>query len=1004
MILPVLHLCADSLIFDHLTQKDGLANNSVSSIVQDHRGYLWFGTQNGLCRYDGKSFMTYEHDPFEENSLPHNLIQTLYLDPYEHYLWIGTYEGIARLNLDTNEIFSFGGAGSRNTPGRDVLSNEVVISLVRDSSGTLWAGTLNGLNKIDLESGRIQSYYHNDLQEGSLLHNTVRSLFIDSRERLWIGSYGGLDLYLPESDSFGHFRAEEGNPDSLQSPYVMAVTQTDDFNLWIGTWDGGVSLLEPGTGRILEHIELEANVYLLNSDPSGELWIGTWGDGLYNWSPSRSRMTHYPAEPDDPYKLNHGIVYSFHKDSGGVYWIGTNGKGVNKLNPLKKDFRFIHYEEESFSLPDDKINHLMMDSRGRYWVSTYSHGLWRFEGNPEDWTVTNWLPDPDNPWTLSHRNASYVMEDSKGRIWVGTLGGIDRFIPETSDFDHLSLKEISTTEQEPIVYSIVEDRDGTFWFGTYDMGVIHWSEEKGILNIYGYQPGNVELSNNLVFCQYLDSRGNLWVGTNQGLNLYDRDKDEFRFFYHDRQDRSSLSNNVVFDIFEDSNRRIWVGTSGGGINLLDEKLERFTHITRKDGLFSNQIQAIQEDSSKRLWISTISGINILNLEDGSILSIDESDGIVAEQMFKCSAIDDEGLIYFGSSEGILRFDSAILYDNPHPPALWLNKMEVMGEPVDFREAVLNGEIIQLNWEDNFISFEFAALDFTSPAHNQFRYRMEGEDREWINNGTRNFAVYQNLSPGNYIFRVQGSNNDGVWNENSLSVPIRIKAPPWKQRWFIAVYILVGLLVIIQTSNIRANVLLKNKLNVAENSRDNLQVLNDKLEQLAWRDGLTGLSNRRYFDLSLNNLWHLAVREQKYITLLMIDVDHFKAYNDFYGHQSGDVALQKAAGLIKGVMRRDTDAVCRYGGEEFTVLLFDTDTAEGVRLCESLLQDVHNANIPHEGSPVASCLTLSVGIAGFIPGFEQLPEILVQNADDALYEAKNLGRDRYVVFRADRKEG
>lgn len=1001
LLLPALPLSATSLIFDHITQKDGLANNSVSSIVQDHRGYLWFGTQNGLCRYDGKSFLNYEHDPFDKTSLPHNLIQTLYLDPVEPFLWIGTYEGISRFNLETNEFFNF---GIYSLDDGEVLSNEVVTSIVRDGDGNLWAGTLDGLNRIDLDSGEIRSYYHNDLEGGSILHNTIRSLFIDNRDRLWIGSYGGLDLYLPDEDRFGHFRADPGNPDSLQSPFVMAVTQTDDFNLWVGTWDGGVSLLDPGSGLILEHIDMDGNIYLLSADPSGDLWIGTWGDGLYRWSSSDSSMTHYPAEPEDPYKLNHGIVYSFFRDTGGVYWIGTNGEGINKLNPLKKDFRFIHYEEERLSLPDDRIKDILIDSQNRYWVATYSNGLWRFEGDTESWTVQNWLPDEENPWTLSNANVTDVIEDSRGRIWVATLGGIDRFIPETNDFDHISLSKINTTEDEPIIYAITEDIDNTFWFGTYNLGVVHWSEDQGILNVYGYQPGDAELSNNLVFCQFLDSHNNLWIGTNQGLNLYDRETKEFKFFYHDREDRSSLSNNVVTSVFEDSGGRIWIGTSGGGVNLLNEKKTGFTYYSRKDGLFSNQVQAIQEDSQRRLWISTISGISILNLDDGTILSIDESDGIVAEQMFRSSTIDRNGLIYFGSSEGILRFNSAILYDNPHPPALWMNKMEIMGESFDFNDALQKGDTIKLNWKENFLSFEFAALDFTSPDQNQFRYKMDGLDKEWVASGTRNYAVYQNLLPGSYVFRVQGSNNDGIWNEGGLAVPINIKAPPWKQRWFIALYILAALMAIILTSNIRANVLLKNKLNVVESSRNNLQVLNDKLEQLAWKDSLTGLSNRRFFDLSLNNLWHLAVREKKYISLLMIDVDHFKAYNDFYGHQSGDLALKKAASLIRSVMRRDTDAVCRYGGEEFTVLLFDTDPKECISLCETLLKEVRDAGIPHDGSPLAPYLTLSIGLSGFIPGFEQLPEILVQKADDALYEAKNLGRDRFVVYRDNKNKG
>jgi len=990
------------LIFDHLTQKDGLSNNSVSGIVQDHRGYLWFGTQNGLCRYDGKVFINYEHDPFNKNSLPHNLVQTLYLDPVDSFLWIGTYEGLSRFDLDTEEFFNIGA----HEDGRgEVLSNEVITSIVRDSRGNLWAGTLNGLNKINLATGRIQSYYYNEMEPDSLLHDTIRHLIVDSRERLWIGSYGGLDLYNPEKDDFEHFRADPDDPESLQSPYVMSISQADDFNMWIGTWDGGVSLMDTVSGKVLQHISVEGNIYFLSADPSGDLWIGTWGEGLYRWSVSSQALTHYAPDPDDPYKFNHGIAYSFLRDRGGVYWIGTNGRGVNKLNLNKKDFRFIAHEaSDPLSLPEDKVREILIDSKGRYWVATYSFGLWRFEGDPSNWSAVHWMPDDENPWSLSHHNVATVIEDTMGNIWVGSLGGLDRYNPDTNDFDHISLEEYHhVSGQEPIVYSIAEDSDGTFWIGTNSQGVIHWSETEGVLEAYTYHPGKSGLSNNLVYCQLIDSRGNLWVGTNLGLNLYNRDENSFRSFFHDSDDRNTISDNVITDLFEDSRGRLWIGTGGGGVNYLEPGATSFSHFTLVDGLVSNHIQAIEEDRQHRIWISTISGVSILDPEDSTVLNIDESDGIIVDQMDNSSTTDEEGYIYFGSSEGVLRFDTAILYDNPHPPVLWMNEVQVMGKPVPFLESLRSGEDLVLNWQQSFISFEFAALDFTSPSQNQYRFKLEGLDRDWVFSGNRNYTAYQNLSPGHYRFLVQGSNNDGIWNETGLVLPIYVKAPPWKQRWFILIYLFSAVLAVLLISNLRANSLLKSKLNQSESSRNNLQVLNSKLEQLAWIDALTGLSNRRYFDLSMNNLWHLAIRENKNITLMMIDVDHFKAYNDFYGHQMGDEALRITAGLIKSIIRRNTDAVCRYGGEEFTVLLFDTDIREGESLCRSLLERVRSEKVPHEGSSVAPFLTISIGLSGFVPGFEQLPNELVEEADQALYEAKNRGRNMYSVFPGRSKE-
>ena len=722
------------------------------------------------------------------------------------------------------------------------------------------------------------------------------------------------------------------------------------------------------------------------------------GRGLYLWSGKEKSLIHFGPEPSDPYKLNQGIIYSFFRDQGGIYWIGTNGGGINKLNPRKRDFRFIHNSPNlPKSLPSGKVKDILIDREGRYWISSYSDGLWRFEGEPGNWSAQSWMPDEENLWSISHHSISHLLEDSRGRIWVGSLGGVDRYSSETNDFNQVSLKKYAANPgDEPIVYDILEDIDGSFWIGTNGSGLIHLTPEDEVLEVFLYDSDKPRLSNNLVYSQLLDSRGRLWVGTNRGLNLLNRETGEFEFFYHDSKDRSTLSNNVITDLFEDSIGRIWVCTSGGGVNFLEPGAEGFRHVTRHDGLISNHVQTIQEDQEGQIWISTISGICVLDPIDLSIQNIDESDGIVAGEMYVGSTADEQGRIYFASSIGILRFDTAIMHDNPNPPALWMNDIQVMGKSIDFLDALKEGKEIILSWDQSFVSFEFAALDFTSPSQNRYRFRMDGVDRSWISSGTRNYVSYQNLPPGHYIFQVQASNNDGVWNEGGLTVPLYVKAPPWKQRWFIIVYILAGLLAIGLFSNLQANAMLKKKLNTAESKSMDLQAMNDRLEMMAWRDGLTGLSNRRYFDLSLKNLWHLAVREKKWISLMMIDVDHFKAYNDTYGHQEGDLALKKTADLIRGIVKRECDAVCRYGGEEFTVLLFDTDLKEAGRMALFLKEHVHKAAIPHESSSVAPILTLSVGVSGCLPTADQYPETLIEGADEAMYDAKRSGRDRVVV--------
>ena len=977
----------ERVIFDHITVMDGLVDNHVSGIVQDRNGYLWFGTQNGLNRYDGKSFRIYDNQPFNPNSLPHNQIQTLFLDPQYPYLWIGTYEGLSRMSLETEEFLNF---TSDPTRTEDPISDGIVIAIAKTPDGAIWVGTMNGLNRIDPDSFEVTAYFHSDSDQDSLLHDTVRSLLVDKQGRLWVGSYGGLDLFEPDTERFIHFTAEKGNPRAFQSFYVMALAEAPSGALWVGTWDGGVSLFDPDTGVVTEQIPLDENVYLL-CPGEDSLWIGTWGGGLFNRRYSDGSMILYDGDSEDPYKMNHGIVYSFLRDRTGLYWIGTNGGGINILNPNKKDFRFISQNSE-YPLVKDVVRKILIDSNGDFWIGTYSNGVWRIPGANSSSTYKHWMPSGE-PGTLAHRNISAMTEDSAGNIWVGSLGGLDRYNQNTGEFDHFSLRGMGFDDNlEPIIYEIVEDQDGTFWIGTYSSGVLHWTPEKGILKRYFYDENNPSLSNNLVNTILLDHQGGLWVGTNRGLNRYDRGADHFETFYHDSSNPASLSSNYIGILFEDSSQNLWIGTDGGGLNRYSRQNHSFSSITRQDGLASNQILSILEDSRNQLWIGTKGGVNILQSGSMDILTIDSSDGIMVHSLNSGAASDDDHL-YFGSQGGVLRFEPTILMDNTTPPILSFNDIQVMGESIAYKPYLKDSHPLELPWDQNALNFEFIALDFTSPEKNLYRFRMEGLEEDWVSSSNRNYASYSNLKPGKYRFLVEGANNDGIWSEETLAFPIVINQPPWKQKWFILIYIFIGVLLFILFSNFQANLLLKKKLHDAESSRQNLEVLNSRLEELAWKDSLTGLANRRFFDLSLSNLWHLAAREQKHLAMLMIDVDFFKNYNDCYGHQKGDSALKETARIIRSIIRRESDAVCRYGGEEFSVLLFDMPLGDALTLCEALLEKIRQAAIPHEESSAAPYLTVSIGLTGLIPRADRNPGSLVKAADKALYKAKSHGRNR-----------
>ncbi len=753
----------EDIRFEHMGTADGLSSSSVSKIIQDRQGLLWFGTQSGLNRFDGYSIERYEHDPFDKNSLSHNLIQTMYYED-DDVLWLGTYGGLNRFDMKSGEFTWY----QHSADDRATLSNNVVVAVTQSSRDELWVGTLKGLNRYDEENNRFIRYTE-------LPNDVIRSLAVDNQGTLWVGSYGGLSRYVAEEDRFVTFTPEGGEKDSLPSPFVMSILPDPEKRelLWIGTWGGGVSKINTHTGEMVTYTLPSNEIYTMMFDSAGRLWAGTWGSGLYVIYPETGDVRSIDEASGQ-------VIYSLLEDESGIIWIGTNGEGVYKYVPWENSFRsFVHDPKDPATISDGKIISAHFDRDGTGWFGTYNGGLNRY--NPDTDTFTRYVHDPEDPNSLSNNLVNVIYRDSRGYLWIGTNGGLNRYMPESGSFRRIFSGSGDHTLPEDVVFEIAEDSSGDLWLGTNTSGVAVYSRETGSFRVLSHDPEDPRsLSDNLVRTILHDSRGGTWIGTNDGLNRYDPETDGFVRYFHDiDRPGETISSDNIREIYEDEKGRIWIATMGGGVSRYRRKDDSFSYITVEDGLASNHVLGVLEDSSGNLWFPTNRGISIYNPEEGGFRTINESNGLLSNVLTKASVRSPEGNFYIGSEKGITVIKDVTKEEQKYVPPLVITEFSVLGKQRELEQTGPHRYApVKLDYTDSFFSLEFSLLDYSSPGQNKYAYMLEGFDDDW-KQSERNYVSYTNLDAGTYTLRIIGAGSRGNWNEDGIMIPIEVLPPWWK---------------------------------------------------------------------------------------------------------------------------------------------------------------------------------------------------------------------------------
>ncbi|MGB8952453.1 MAG: two-component regulator propeller domain-containing protein [Candidatus Aminicenantales bacterium] len=836
-----------SVKFNHITINEGLSQSYIYCILQDRRGFMWFGTEDGLNKYDGYGFKIYKHDPKSPDSLSYNYVRAIHEDQ-SGFIWVGTYSGGLDKFDPKTERFIHCRADPDNP---DSLSSNYVNSLYEDHNGFLWIGTNDGLNRLDPKTGRLIRYQSVPNDPYSLSHNKVNTICEDREGFLWVGTEEGLNRLDLKRERFRRYYNEPNNPNSLSKNSISCIREDRMGHLWIGTFGGGLDRLDREKGRFIHHCHNPNDLYSLSNDfvrfiyedHEGDLWIGTFGGGINKFVRESSQFIYYQHDPSDPHSLGSNVILSIYEDQSRMLWIGTY-IGLSTLDREKKKFVLYRAKpNDPNSLSHDHIYSICEDRSGILWVGTYGGGLNRIDRTKNIFTRYHINPGASN--SLSSNLIRSIQEDHLGGFWVGTYGGgLNRLDRRTGKFTRYRYDpEDSSSLSSDLVRVVREDSRGNLWIGTED-GLNKFVRETHSFIRYKHDSRNpFSLSSNYIYTIQEDRQGMLWIGALDGLNRFDSDKEECIRFKHVPGDPGSLSSSEVLSLYENQSGVLWIGTSVG-LNKFDRAQRRFTCYTEKDGLSNNTVLNIVEDDQGNLWLGTNKGISKFNPRTLDFKNYYVEDGLQSNE-FNLGACfkTRSGEIFMGGVYGLNSFYPERIRQNPYVPYVVITDFQIFNSSVPIgraengrfilKKSITETEEIKLSHKDRVLTFEFAALHYASPENNQYAYIMEGFENDWNYVGNRRFVTYTNLPPGEYTFRVKGSNSDGLWNEKGTSVIIKIAPAFWNTWWFRGLAVLSVLLMIVVIIQIRTQTIRQRSRQLEQRIEERtmeLKAANEELQQ------------------------------------------------------------------------------------------------------------------------------------------------------------------------------
>lgn len=842
---------SQNLAFEQITTNQGLSQSHIGSILMDKKGFVWFGSEDGLNRFDGYVFKHYKHDKTDSTSINDSYILDI-LEDRDGNLWIATMSGLNRFNREKNTF----------EHALDLPPNQSVNDIFQDSKGRIWLGTNRGLLLFDAKTRGTKIYLRVDENHKYKPPANISRIIEDGDGTLWIGTEFGLYRFSPETARYaGYFKGSDEK--SLKSDWIKALFRDSKGNIWVGTRGGGLSLYQPATHSFRTFLHdpddtssiAHNDVLSIAENRDGRLWVGTENGGISIYNPSVNVFSTIRHVEDDKTSLSDNSVYCVYRDPIDNLWIGTYAGGVSFLPRFGK--KFTAYRKNGRTdhmLSSDLVLAICGDTDpNKVWIGTDGGGLNLFNRTTGKFTTyRHSKTNPNSPSNDYPISITRVSQDVLGVAYH--MGGFDLFNTKTGKFDHHV-----PNANDPFSLAILDvnniftDRTGDIWLGTWKGGLEFYDTETGKITHYRHNPADRgTIASDIVTKVFQDKQGRIWVGTFGGLNLLSPDRTHFTRYQNIEGNNSSLSNNKTLTIEQADDGNLWIGTLGGGLNYFNTHTGTFTAYTENNGLASNVIYGIMKDRKGCLWLSTNNGISRFDPQTKVFRNFGLADGIAGNE-FKANSFfqASDGQMFFGSSKGFTTFYPDKMPDNNYVPPVYLTDFLIFNKsvPIGNDKSPISSDIgvvreINLTYDQSVISFEFATLNYTMPEKNQYAYRLEGFDKDWICSGTSRRATYTNLDPGDYVFRVKAANNDGLWNQEGTSVQIHISPPFWGTAWFRILAVLLVMGAIYGTHRIRVRVMQVQKKalekQVEERTRE---VIEQKEELLTQSERLQELNEK-----------------------------------------------------------------------------------------------------------------------------------------------------------------
>jgi len=775
-----------SLKFEQVTNAPGVSGVEVAVIAQDHQGFMWFGGQGGLIRYDGYRVTRYRNDAADPRSLDNDWILSIHVDP-QGRLWVGTRGGLNLYDANAENFIHY------RLPSPDVQPTPISArDIIDDAHGGLWITSPNGLYHFDPSTAQFKALRHDPNDPTSLSNVSLNAVVLDARGNLWVGSPNGLDRLAPGASGFQHFRLDSAEAPNQRQNFVRHMMIDRDQTLWIGTVEGieawKIDGQEPSRRRFTTAEGLEPQrVNAFVEDTDGIIWAATQASGLLRWDAAHNRFVAYGHKASDPNSLVDNQVLAVFQDRSGTLWAGATA-GVSRVDLQSGGFvRINQFPGDPENQGGNKIIHIEGAGGDRVWFGAYGSGIHLYDSASGE--ITSFHHELGGGKKGFDDLVQQFSRDAQGRLWIATDKGLSRFDPSTGRYEIRAHRD--GEPMIPFAHAMMIDHAGIVWIAT-DHGVFRLDPDSNILRHFKHDASDPDsLGSDFLLCVYEDRHGTIWFGTAEGLERLDQASGRITHYRHDPKDATSIGRGFVSTMVEDADGVLWVGTYGG-LSRLEPGSDGKARF--KNYPLENHIEAVLAAKQGQLWLSDDTGITRFNPATGETKTYTSDDGVTEGGFYNHSAFQaDDGTLYFGGINGATAFRPERIRDNHFAPPVYVTDFQIFNKSVRggkgpegfvMRGAIENADEVTLPYHDSVFSIEFSALHYADPKRNKFVYQLEGFDKDWITtDAEKRFATYTNLDPGHYIFRIKAANKDGLWNEIGTALRVTITPPYWQTWWF-----------------------------------------------------------------------------------------------------------------------------------------------------------------------------------------------------------------------------